>query len=99
MGHPRGESVTKIQKTPCPPCLGEALRRRSIIETTIFLYQMRTGLIRGFFDSANMLLNGLNAGFVLIFFDIDLLEGIMRCKQIFYLTTEIFCLAHDIKPS
>ena len=52
-----------------------------------------------FFDSADLLLSGLNPGFVLIFFDIDLLEGIMRCKQIFYLTTEIFCLAHDIKPS
>jgi hypothetical protein len=35
---PRG-SVTNNSKNPCPPCLGEALRRGSIVYITIFMVQ------------------------------------------------------------
>ena len=34
---PRRISNKTIQKNPCPPCLGEALRRGSIVYITIFM--------------------------------------------------------------
>jgi hypothetical protein len=33
---PRGGSVTKFKKTPCPPCLGEVLRRELIVQRIDF---------------------------------------------------------------
>ena len=37
-GRPRGGSVTKnYENVPAPPCLGEALRRVSLINTMIFM--------------------------------------------------------------
>jgi hypothetical protein len=38
--HSCGRSVTNQKKLLCPPCLGEALRRGSIIETTIFMAEV-----------------------------------------------------------
>jgi hypothetical protein len=36
-----GGSVTKkFKTTPCPPCLGEALRGRSFVERTIFMVRV-----------------------------------------------------------
>ncbi len=34
--------VTNNSKKPCPPCLGEALRRGSIVYITIFMVWVRT---------------------------------------------------------
>jgi hypothetical protein len=42
MGLPRGGSVTKKLKTPCPPFLGEALRWGGFVEMTIFIIGVRT---------------------------------------------------------
>jgi hypothetical protein len=36
-GRPLGGSVTNNSKITCPPCLGEALRRGSIVYITIFM--------------------------------------------------------------
>jgi hypothetical protein len=32
----------KIKKTPCPPCLGEALKRESFVLSKIFMVWVRT---------------------------------------------------------
>jgi hypothetical protein len=34
---PAADQLQTIQKKPCPPCLGEALRRGSIVYITIFM--------------------------------------------------------------
>ena len=43
-GRPRGGSVTYNSKNPFPPCLGEALRRGSIVYITIFMVWVRNTL-------------------------------------------------------
>jgi len=52
-----GGSVTKIQKILCPPCLGEALRRVSFVERTIFIVRGGTESIHVRFFNANFFHN------------------------------------------
>ena len=40
MGRPRGGSVTNSKKPPWPPCLKEALKRGSFVESTIFMVRV-----------------------------------------------------------
>ena len=55
------QRVTKNQKTPCPLCLGEALRRGSFEERTIFMVRVWTESIHIFLSIAE---NPVNPFFI-----------------------------------